>query len=87
MTKELRQRQQRKFNEDEKRSAAKDEPMGSVAAAVPRDAGSAINSDDNCKNGNPAPPHEGGEATLVSGSEAHKADKPAKRKPRKTRRP
>jgi hypothetical protein len=55
------------FDEEVEQTAAKAEPMGSVAAAVPRDAGS-------------APAHEGGHATLVAGSEARKAEKPARRK-------
>jgi len=60
----------KKLDEDEEQSAAKDEPMGSVAAAVPRDAGSAAN---DC--GNHAPPHKGGPATLVAGKETHQAEK------------
>ena len=85
MAKEMQPGRQRKFDEDEEESAAKDEPMGSVAAAVPRDAGSSVTDEKNCKDGNPAPPHEGGQATLVSGAEAHKADKPARRRSRKER--
>jgi len=65
----------RKLDEDEEHATAKDEPMGSVAAAVPRDAGSAVKHDEDCKT-NTAPPHEGGPATLVAGKQAHQADKP-----------
>jgi hypothetical protein len=67
MAKETRKDQKRKLDEDEEQSTAKDEPMGSVAAAVPRDAGS-------------APTHKGGHATLVAGTEAHQAEKPQKQK-------
>ena len=57
----------KKIDEEVEETAAKAEPMGSVAAAVPRDAGS-------------APAHEGGHATLVAGAEARQAEKPARRK-------
>jgi hypothetical protein len=57
----------KKFDEDVEQAAAQDEPMGSLAASVPRGAGS-------------APTHEGGHSTLVAGSEARKAEKPARRK-------
>jgi hypothetical protein len=57
----------KKFDQEVEQTAAKSEPMGSVAAAVPRDAGS-------------APAHEGGHATLVAGTEARQAEKPARRK-------
>jgi hypothetical protein len=53
------------FDEEEEQATAKDEPMGSVAAAVPRDAGSAL-------------ANKGGHATLVSGPEAREAEKPRK---------
>jgi hypothetical protein len=62
MAKETQSDQQKKLDEDEEQAAAKDEPMGSVAAAVPRDAGSALT-------------HKGGHATLVAGTEAHQAEK------------
>jgi hypothetical protein len=65
----------KKLNEDAEQTAADVEPMGSVAAAVPRDAGSAHD----CE-ANSAPAHEGGHATLVAGKEAHKAENPPKRK-------
>jgi hypothetical protein len=68
------QDQKRKLDEDEEQATAKDEPMGSVAAAVPRDAGSSVTQDAECKT-NTAPPHKGGPATLVAGKEAHQADK------------
>jgi hypothetical protein len=54
-----------KLDEEEEQATAKDGPMGSVAGAVPRDAGS-------------APAHKGGHATLVSGPEAREAEKPGK---------
>lgn len=63
--------QKKKFDEESEKAAAKAEPMGSVAAAVPRDAGSAP--EKQCDEES-APAHEGGEATLVAGKEAHKAD-------------
>jgi hypothetical protein len=77
--------QSKKLNDDAEQSTAKDEPMGSVAAAVPRDSGSAPNihspnihgkeaPPDECEN--KAPDHQGGHATLVAGSDAHKAEKP-----------
>jgi hypothetical protein len=65
----------KKLDEDAEQSSAELEPMGSVAAAVPRDAGSAHD----CE-ANSAPAHEGGHATLVAGKEAHKAENPPKRK-------
>lgn len=74
--KQADQEQKRTLNEDEEQATAKDEPFGSVAAAVPRDAGSSVNHDAGC-NENSAPPHEGGPATLVAGNEAHQADKQA----------
>jgi hypothetical protein len=64
--------EKKELDEQEEQSAADMEPMGSVAAAVPRDAGS-------------APEHEGGHATLVAGKEAHKAENPASRKTVKDR--
>jgi hypothetical protein len=76
--------QKKKLDEEAEQAAAKDEPMGSVAAAVPRDEGSAASHDAashdkdasaGCDE-HPAPPHEGGHATLVAGSEAHKAEEP-----------
>jgi len=70
----MKAEQKRKFDEDEEQSTSKDEPMGSVAAAVPRDAGSAVKHDEDCKT-NTAPPHKGGPATLVAGKESHVADK------------
>ena len=73
------QDQKRKLDEDEEQATAKDEPMGSVAAAVPRDAGSAVTHDANCKDADSAPPHKGGPATLVAGKEAHDADKSGKK--------
>jgi hypothetical protein len=82
MAKETQADQKRKLDEDEEQSTAKDEPMGSVAAAVPRDAGSAVTHDANCKDANSAPAHKGGQATLVAGAEAHHADKSGE-KPRK----
>ncbi len=65
----------KKLEEDAEQTAAEVEPMGSVAAAVPRDAGSAA--DEHCTNN--APAHEGGNATLVAGKEAHKADERVKK--------
>ncbi len=67
----------KKLEEEAEQASAKDEPMGSVAAAVPRDAGSALSADDNCPPGN-APDHEGGHATLVAGTEAGVANQRAK---------
>ena len=67
----------KKLDEDAEQTAAEVEPMGSVAAAVPRDAGSATNA--HHSNEDSAPPHEGGHATLVAGKEAHKAENPPKR--------
>jgi hypothetical protein len=67
----------KKLDEDAEQTAAEVEPMGSVAAAVPRDAGSAANAHGNEGS---APAHEGGHATLVAGKEAHKAENPPKRK-------
>lgn len=65
-----------KLDEDAEQTAADLEPMGSVAAAVPRDAGSAV--EEHCED--TAPDHEGGHATLVAGKEAHKAENPPARK-------
>jgi hypothetical protein len=65
----------KKLEEDAEQTAAHDEPMGSVAAAVPRDAGSALNESDKCPP-NPAPDHEGGHSTIVAGTESHVADQP-----------
>jgi hypothetical protein len=65
-----------KLDEDAVQTAADMEPMGSVAAAVPRDSGSAV--EEHCEN--TAPDHEGGHATLVAGKEAHKAENPPNRK-------
>jgi hypothetical protein len=67
----------KKLDEEAEQSSAKDEPMGSVAAAVPRDAGSAVNTGNNCPPEN-APEHKGGPATIVAGKESHAADKPGK---------
>jgi hypothetical protein len=75
----------KKLDDEEEQSTAKDEPMGSVAAAVPRDAGSAVTHDASCKE-NTAPPHKGGPATLVAGKDAHQADQPQKRKTDKNKR-
>lgn len=61
--------EKKKLDEEAEQTAAKDEPMGSVAAAVPRDAGSA------------APAHQGGHATVVAGSESHKAEDPKRQTP------
>jgi hypothetical protein len=72
--------QKRKLDEDEEQATAKDEPFGSVAAAVPRDAGSSATHDAPCKDANSAPAHKGGPATLVAGTEAHQADKPGHEK-------
>jgi|HubBroStandDraft_4_1064222.scaffolds.fasta_scaffold1893891_1 hypothetical protein len=78
----------KKFDEEVEQTAAQDEPMGSVAAAVSRDGGSALNHDDSrdkeCPT-NPAPSHEGGHATIVAGTEAHKADEPEKQPKRKSK--
>jgi hypothetical protein len=59
--------QKKKLDEEAEQTAAEVEPMGSVAAAVPRDAGS-------------APDHQGGHGTVVAGKEARKAEQPAQRK-------
>jgi hypothetical protein len=67
MTENAKAEKNKKLDEDAEQSAAEAEPMGSVAAAVPRDAGS-------------APDHEGGHSTLVAGKEAHKAENPPSRK-------
>jgi hypothetical protein len=67
----------KKLNEEAELTAAHDEPMGSVAAAVPRDSGSAIHEGDNCPP-HDAPIHEGGHATIVAGTESHVADQPEK---------
>lgn len=77
--------QQRKLNDQEEEATAKDEPFGSVAAAVPRDAGSSVTHDAGCKT-NTAPPHQGGPATLVAGKEAHQADAANKQKTEKVKR-
>lgn len=69
--------QTKKRAEEAEQASAKDEPMGSVAAAVPRDAGSALSANNNCPPGN-APDHKGGHATIDAGDEAHVADKPGK---------
>lgn len=73
----------KRVKEEAEQAAAHDEPMGSVAAAVPRDEGSAAShngaSASNC-NENPAPPHKGGHATITAGSESHIADNPKKQK-------
>ncbi len=66
----------KKLEEEAERTAAHDEPMGSVAAAVPRDAGSALNENDCAPNH--APDHKGGHATIVAGAESHVADQPGK---------
>jgi hypothetical protein len=80
MAKETRQDQKRKLDEYEEQATAKDEPMGSVAAAVPRDAGSAVSHNAECNDAKSAPAHKGGTATLVAGKEAHEAEKPQKQK-------
>ena len=86
MAKEMQSdRDKKKLDEDEEQSTAKDEPMGSVAAAVSRDAGSAVTHDAACKE-NTAPPHKGGPATLIAGKEAHQAEKPQKQKTEKDKR-
>jgi len=64
--------EKKKLDEQAEQTAAEAEPMGSVAAAVPRDAGSA-EVESGCENS--APAHEGGHGTLVAGEEAHEADK------------
>jgi len=73
----------RMVEDEAEQSAAKDEPMGSVAAAVPRDEGSAARHDkdraSHCEE-NPAPPHKGGHATIDAGTESHIADIPGKPK-------
>jgi hypothetical protein len=79
MAKETQADKTRKLDEEEEQSTAKDEPMGSVAAAVPRDAGSAVTHNANCDDANSAPPHKGGPATLVAGKEAHEADNSGKK--------
>ena len=66
----------KKLDEEAEQTAAHDEPMGSVAAAVPRDRGTAIHEGDNCPI--EAPIHEGGHATIVAGTESHVADQPEK---------
>jgi hypothetical protein len=71
----------KRVEEEAEQASAKDEPMGSVAAAVPRDSGSALSADINCTPGN-APDHKGGHATIDAGDEAHVADKSGKH-PRK----
>ena len=65
----------KKLEDEAEQTAAHDEPMGSVAAAVPRDRGSAPKEDDHCLPGN-APDHEGGHSTIVAGTESHVADQP-----------
>ena len=73
----------RKLDEEAEQAAADAEPMGSVAAAVPRDAGSAAGHDECADSGSDvdsAPSHEGGHATIVAGEEAHKAENPPSRK-------
>jgi hypothetical protein len=65
----------KKLEDEAEQTAAHDEPMGSVAAAVPRDRGSAVKEGDNCPPGH-APDHEGGHATIVAGTESHVADQP-----------
>lgn len=85
MAEKTKPEQKRKLDEDAEQTAAKDEPMGSVAAAVPRDQGSAASNAEDSSAGceeRSAPPHEGGHATLVAGSEAHKAERPAAKKKR-----
>jgi hypothetical protein len=71
----------KKLDEEAEQASAKDEPMGSVAAAVPRDAGSAESKGNDCPPGD-APEHKGGKATIVAGKESHEADKSGK-KPQK----
>ena len=75
----------KKLEEMAEQAAAQDEPMGSVAAAVPRTEGSAVDEKHEAatsyeKAGPPnhAPAHKGGHGTLVSGDEAHVADKAGK---------
>jgi hypothetical protein len=67
----------KKLDEEAEQTAAHDEPMGSVAAAVPRDRGNAIQEGDNCPP-HDAPVHKGGHATIVAGTESHVADQPEK---------
>jgi hypothetical protein len=80
MAEKTRADQKKQLDEDAEQTAADVEPMGSVAAAVPRDAGSATSQDagTDCDE-NSAPAHEGGHATLVAGEEAHKAENPPSR--------
>lgn len=74
MAEKTKAEKNKKLDEQVEQAAAESEPMGSVAAAVPRDAGS-------------APAHEGGHATLVAGTEARQAEKPdAKKMPAKPNR-
>jgi hypothetical protein len=63
----------KKLEEDAEQTAAHDEPMGSVAAAVPRDAGSALTESDKCSPDH-APDHKGGHSTIIAGTESHVAD-------------
>lgn len=82
MTEKTIEDKKKKLDEEAEQAAAEVEPMGSVAAAVPRDAGSAASQDEGAAAGceeRSAPPHEGGHATLVAGKEAHKAENPPSR--------
>jgi hypothetical protein len=67
----------KKLDEDAELTAAEVEPMGSVAAAVPRTEGSNATHDErstpDCED-HQAPVHEGGPATIVAGTESHVAD-------------
>ena len=65
----------RKVDEKAEQKAAEVESMGKVAAAVPGGAGSAPA--EHCQDS--APAHEGGEATLVAGEQAHQADRHIKK--------
>ena len=67
--------EKKKLEDEAEQTAAHDEPMGSVAAAVPRDRGSALDESDDRLPGH-APDHEGGHATIVAGTESHMADQP-----------
>jgi hypothetical protein len=67
----------KKLEEDAEQTAAHDEPMGSVAAAVPRDSGSALSKGEKCPP-NHAPDHKGGHSTIVAGTDSHVADQPEK---------
>ena len=65
----------KKAIEEAEQASAHNEPMGSVAGAMPRNAGSAPDAGNHCPPEN-APDHEGGHATIVAGEESHIADQP-----------